>query len=96
MKKTKLGLRVWIFAVSLFSFLTGWIFFAHSNKPASLVQSQPAAPATQATSLPQALPTLAPLSDFNSSLQPLQPLQQLPSLSQSSSFFSPRLRSGGS
>ena len=42
MKGFKLGLRIWISAASVFSFLVGWILFAHSNKPAPLFQNQPA------------------------------------------------------
>ena len=42
MKILKTGMRLWITAISLFSFLIGWVFFAHSGKPAPLQFNQPA------------------------------------------------------
>jgi hypothetical protein len=87
MKKIKFGLRIWLAIVSLFSFLTGWILFAHSNKPAPLLQSQPAEIAPF-PAIPAALPALPSLNN------PSQLLSQ-PQVRQAPSFL-PRLRTGGS
>ena len=85
MKIIKKGMRVWITAASMFSFLVGWIFFAHANKPAPLQVSQPtvAAPAQN-----------QPLRSFNNNNSqtgsfPFTFQNQVQS-------FSPRLRTGGS
>jgi hypothetical protein len=87
MKKMKVGLRIWIATVSVFSFLFGWSIFAHSAKPASLLggQSQPAAAAYLAP-----LPTLVPLNNSKSGAQSIQPQQQ------TFASIQPRLRTGGS
>jgi hypothetical protein len=42
MKISKFFIRIWITVVTVGSFLVGWVFFAHSNKPAPLFPSQPA------------------------------------------------------
>ncbi len=87
MKKMKIGLRIWIATVSVFSFLFGWGMFAHSSTPASILgqSSQPAV-----SSGLQPLPTLTPLNGAKGSVQSIQPLQQ------SQSLFQPRLRTSGS
>ena len=84
MKIIKKGMRVWLTAASLFSFLVGWIFFAHANKPASLQVSQPtvSAPAQNQT-----------VRSFNNNSQTGSFPFSFQSQSQS---FSPRLRTGGS
>lgn len=91
MKIMKIGLRVWIGIVSLFSFLLGWILFAHSAKPVSIL-SQPSQPQPVLASQLQPIPTLPPLNDPQLSSQNIQPIpQQQPQM-----LFQPRLRSGGS
>jgi hypothetical protein len=86
MKHLKVGLRIWIAISSIFGFLAGWVMLGHSPKPAQAAQ------AVSVEVQPVALPTLAPLPDFsqpNAAIQPLQPMPQ-------TSFFMPRLRTGGS
>jgi hypothetical protein len=85
MKKIKFGLRIWLAIVSIFSFLAGWILFAHSNKPASILQNQPA----QIDPFPAVLPSLPSLNN------PFSQLQSRPQVRQAPSFL-PRLRTGGS
>lgn len=84
MKITKLALRIWFSVATLFSFLVGWIFFAHSNKPAPLPQSQPAqsAPVPDLTSRQLRRSFRSNGSTFSN-----------PSFAPS---FRPRLRTGGS
>jgi hypothetical protein len=92
MKLFKLGLRLWMTLVSVFSFLLGWIFLAHAQKPAQPKSSSPAGSATP-------LPTLVPLSPLNipapfmATNQPLT-LQAAPTLqpapTQDTSFFAPQ------
>jgi len=84
MKIIKKSMRVWITAASLFSFLVGWVFFAHSNKPAPLQVSQPA------QSTPVSNRTFQSLSRNTQS-------GGFPFIVQNqSNSFSPRLRTGGS
>ncbi len=85
MKIIKKGMRLWITVASLFSFLTGWVLFAHANKPSPLQIYQPvqSAPASN----PQ-------FQSFNRNAQtgggfPFIVQSQNPSLR-------PRLRTGGS
>ena len=87
MKKNKVGLRIWIATVSIFSFLFGWGMFAHSNKPAPLfgLRNQPAIAANL-----QPLPTLTPLNGSQTGVQSIQSQQQ------AQSSFQPRLRTSGS
>jgi hypothetical protein len=89
MKIFKIGLRIWIGAVSLASFLMGWILFAHSGKPVSILGQSSQPQPVQASQL-QPIPTLPPLNDPQLSMQSIQPLPQ-PQMQ-----FQPRLRSGGS
>jgi len=88
MKNLKTGLRIWMAAASVGSFLAGWVMFAHSAKPVSILgqSSQP----VQASQM-QAIPTLPPLNDPQLSTQGFQTFQQQPQMS-----FQPRLRTGGS
>ncbi len=90
MKVWKLGLRVWIAIASVFSFLLGWILFAHSAKPVSIlgqtVQPQPAL-----ASPLQPVPTTPPLYDPQTGFQNFQPIAPQPQMQ-----FQPFLRSGGS
>lgn len=84
MKILKKGMRVWITAASMFSFMAGWIFFAHAGKPAPLQANQPVittpAPAQ-------------PLRSFNNNSQTGSFPFSFQSQSQS---FRPMLRTGGS
>jgi hypothetical protein len=86
MKHLKVALRIWIAISSLFGFLGGWILLGHSPKPVQMAQ------AVSMAMQPAALPTLPPLPDFSQPGAVVQPLQALPQ----ASFFSPRLRTGGS
>jgi hypothetical protein len=54
MKILKFGLRFWITAASVLSFVGGWIMLVHAPKPYQLFQRTTA----------QALEPLPPLSDF--------------------------------
>ena len=54
MRIVRFLLRLYIAVTSVFSFLVGWILFAHSPKP---VSAAPAAAAAEVTPMP----TLAPL-----------------------------------
>lgn len=92
----KVGVRIWILLVSVVSFLLGWAFFAHSNKPVAAAQA--AQPLPPGGTLPP-IPTLPPVGTFNNQnqssqqlqlIQPVQPLQQMPA------FNFPSFRSGGS
>jgi hypothetical protein len=84
MKAYKTLLRIWIAAVSVFSFVAGWVFFAHSNKPVSLLQI-PSAQVQTITNQPAwQTPNLT------------QPSWQIPSVQGQPSFGRPRLRTGGS
>jgi hypothetical protein len=84
MKAYKTLLRIWIAGVSMFSFVAGWVFFAHSNKPAPLQQTPPAQ-----VQMTTKQPTWqAPLRS--------QPGWQMPSIQLQPSFSRPRLRTGGS
>jgi hypothetical protein len=89
MKILKIGLRIWIAAVSVVSFLMGWIMFAHSGKPVSILGQTSQPQPVQASPL-QPIPTLPPLDDPQTSMQSIQPLPQ------AQMQFQPRLRSGGS
>ncbi len=84
MKIIKKGMRVWITAASVLSFLAGWIFFAHANKPAPLQASQPAVSAPA-----QNQPVRSFTFNSQTSSSPFQFQNQVQS-------FSPRLRTGGS
>ncbi len=86
MKIFKYGLRIWFAIASVFSFLVGWVFFAHSNKPAPLQIAQPtlSAPAPQISTLNFFDDRRSGLPSFSTSTQ-----SSVPS-------FRPRLRSGGS
>jgi hypothetical protein len=88
MKNFKTGIHIWIAAASVGSFLAGWVVFAHSSKPVSILgqSSQP----VQASQM-QAIPTLPPLNDPQLTTQGFQTLPQQPQMS-----FQPRLRTGGS
>lgn len=86
----KFGLRIWIAAVSIFSFLLGWLIFAHSGKPASISGQAGQAQPAQASPL-EPIPTIAPLNDPGLSTQSFQTFQQQPQMQ-----FQPRLRTGGS
>ncbi len=86
MKIFKFGIRVWFTIASLLSFLIGWIFFAHSNKPAPLQINQPSV-STQAPSIS----TRSIFDDRGSGRLPSFSIQQ-----QSAPTFRPRLRTGGS
>ncbi len=85
MKIFKYGLRIWFTVASLFSFLVGWVFFAHANKPAPLQVSQPAlsAPAPQ-------ISTRTFFDDRSSNLPTFSTRQQ------TAPTFRSRLRTGGS
>jgi hypothetical protein len=89
MKIFKIGLRIWIAAVSVVSFLMGWIMFAHSGKPVSVLGQSSQPQPVQASQL-QPIPTLPPLDDPQLSMQSIQPMPQ------AQMQFQPRLRSGGS
>jgi hypothetical protein len=93
MKIMKIGLRIWIGIVSIFSFLFGWILFAHSAKPVSILSQpgQPSQPQPVTASQLQPIPTVPPINDPQSGFQNFQPIQQQPQM-----LFQPRLRSGGS
>jgi hypothetical protein len=91
MKIIKIGLRIWIAAVSVASFLMGWIMFAHSGKPVSILGQSSQLQPVQATPLPP-IPTLPPLNDLQLNTQNIQPLPQ----PQPQMLFQPRLRTGGS
>ncbi len=84
MKIFKFGLRIWFTIASLFSFLVGWIFFAHSQKPAPLQVTQPA--------------VSAPLPSFTTRTFDDRRSGGFPTFStrQQAPTFSPRLRTGGS
>ncbi len=87
MKPLKFGLRIWFTIASLFSFLAGWVFFAHSNKPAPLPINQPSLSAPAPSSS-----TIGIFDDRRSG-------NRLPSFNiqqQSVPSFTPRLRTGGS
>jgi len=88
MKNLKMGLHIWMAAAFAGSFLAGWVMFAHSAKPVSILgqSSQP----VQASQM-QAIPTLPPLNDPQLGSQGFQPLPQQPQI-----LFQPRLRTGGS
>jgi hypothetical protein len=92
MKLFKLGLRLWMTLVSVFSFLLGWIVLAHAQKPAQ-------AKSSSAAGSVRPLPTLLPLSPLNLTVptvesgQPLtvQPIPTLqPAPTQDTSFFAPQ------
>jgi hypothetical protein len=84
MKIIKKGMRLWITTASVFSFLAGWVFFAHSNKPAPLQASQPAVTTTTNTLSSQSFSR-----NTQTGLFPFAGQNQINS-------FSPRLRTGGS
>jgi hypothetical protein len=91
MKIFKIGLRIWIAAISVVSFLIGWIMFAHSGKPVSIFGSSSQPLPVQASQF-QPIPTIPPLNDPQLNTQTFQSLpQQQPQMS-----FQPRLRTGGS
>lgn len=91
MKNFKIGLRIWIAAVSVVSFIVGWVMFAHSGKPVSILGQSSQLQPVQASQL-QPIPTLPPL-NFNDPQLSTQNIQPLP---QPQTLFQPRLRSGGS
>jgi hypothetical protein len=91
MKIFKIGLRVWIAIVSVFSFFLGWILFAHSAKPVSIL-SQPSQPQPVQSSQLQPIPTLPPINDLQTGAQNFQPIQPQPP----QTFFQPSLRTRGS
>ncbi len=93
MKAIKLSLRLWMTGAATFSFLAGWIFFAHSNKPAPLVSSTDtgASPAAQPQTVqPRTTNPFSTRRRFGG-IQNSQP-----QFSQSNPFFQPRFRTGGS
>jgi hypothetical protein len=84
MKIIKNSMRLWITIASLFSFLAGWVLFAHASKPAPLQFNLPvqSAPASNQT-----------IRSFNGNIQS----GGLPfSVQSQPSFSRPRLRTGGS
>jgi hypothetical protein len=84
MKIIKNSMRLWIIVASLFSFLAGWVFFAHSNKPVPLQFNQPTLTAPASNPI---------VPSFNRNSQS----GGLPFSGQSQSpFLRPRLRTGGS
>ncbi len=99
--------RIWIAVVSIFSFLAGWILFAHSNKPASILpnssNNNQASQSSQSGSGGQfaPIPTLPPLNSFNNNNSNNSGFgffggSQTTQNSAPQGFFQPRLRSGGS
>jgi hypothetical protein len=84
MKLIKTSMRLWIAAVSLFSFFVGWALFAHSGKPVPLQFNLPAisAPASE-----QAAPILR--RNTQSNIVPFSNQSQFRSAR-------PRFRTGGS
>jgi hypothetical protein len=96
-KLLKVGLRLWIGAASVVSFLAGWIILAHSPKP---VVASSSARSGAAVAAP--LPTLVPLPplDFAAGTALQNPQFQNPQLNipqQSQSIFlQPVFRTGGS
>jgi hypothetical protein len=70
----KIVLRLWFAFVSLFSFMAGWVLFAHSGKPADANTAISQVPPPQVSSI--TLPQLAPVLS-------LQQLQQNPQLASS-------------
>ncbi len=95
MKHTKLGLRVWIGLTSVAAFLFGWMFLAHSPKPAVAASQNAPLPQVQQMQLTP-LPTLAPLGSLPSQNNSGQSIQQFPTFPQNSQSFTPRLRTRGS
>jgi hypothetical protein len=88
MKLFKTGMRLWILVASFFSFLLGWVFFAHANKPAPLFADQ----TTQATA--QAVePAAAPVEIQQPSLRSSRSLFLVEPPART---LRPRLRTGGS
>jgi len=84
MKIIKKGMRVWITAASMFSFLVGWVFFAHANKPAPLQVSQPTVSAPVRNQSVRTFNSNSGSGSFPFSFQ------------NQAQSFSPRLRTGGS
>lgn len=92
MKLLKFGLRFWIAATSLLSFVTGWIMLAHAPKPVQTNRSATVA----ATPLPTLAP-LPPLSEFDSGGGNLQDQPLFDSQPRSRSrFFDSFFTTGGS
>ncbi len=88
MKFMKKGVRVWFTVASVFSFLTGWAFLAHAQKPAPLpINSKPsiAAPVNNPVALPSTNNNTNSFSSGNSFF-----------FNQSQPVFRPMLRTGGS
>jgi hypothetical protein len=86
MKISKFFIRIWITVVAVGSFVAGWVFFAHSNKPASLFTSQPAQAAAVVNQ-----PNFRAQSNFNNNDNGF--LFSSPS---NSTIFRRRMRTGGS
>ena len=84
MKIIKKGMRVWITVASMFSFVAGWVFFAHSNKPAPLQINTPSQSAPASSSSIQSFNSNTSSNGFSIFSQ------------RQSNFFQPRLRTGGS
>jgi len=85
-KLTKKILHLLVSLASVGAFAIGWIFIAHSPKPAPLVKSQ-------VQNSNSALPTLEPIPSLNDYLKNSAPSVQV---FQSPSVSFPRLRTRGS
>lgn len=90
MKLFRFALNIWITVASLLSFLLGWVFLAHSPKPAQNT--------TIAVTSPAALPTLTPLQDLQIGGDSGSnfPSLQVPNSDFSAPAARPLFRTGGS
>jgi len=91
-KLTKPLLHLYLSLGSVAAFAIGWVFLAHSPKPAPLVPSQPQSQ-VQVSTMVQ--PTLEPVPSLNDYLKNGNATSSLP-VFQSPSFNFPRLRTRGS
>lgn len=101
MKTIKNSLRIWITAGSLVGFIGGWMFLAHSPKPAQSTISQSLTDGSNQTQVElQPLPTLAPLPPMGAPVvNSGQNFQLSPSVPQNAGTFGsfrPRFRTSGS
>ena len=85
-------LRVWITVTSFVGLVAGWIFLSRTSDTNNVVYI-----GNTAIEMPawQAIPTVESVNP-NSALNSLQTFTVNPSTSQSQSFFSPPMRTGGS
>jgi hypothetical protein len=84
MKISKFFIHIWVTIAAVGSFVVGWVFFAHSNKPTPLFPDQPAQ-----TALAFERSTFQSQRGFDDNGFQFNSQSNSP-------FFRPRMRTGGS